>query len=1217
MNKILLGLIAAFSASALFAGNTCTWTGGAGDGNWATAGNWEDGVKPLSGNGDRVILSNTGSSAVISNGLGAISIDGLTITAGSQAFKLVGDPIELRSKSSTLASTAIYDATTVGEIEIATPLVLEPSGMHYFRLASGGALHLSGDISGTGGFDYQSTTTAWQSRSWRETDRLKLSGNNTFEGNVWLRNYCTDLATTNALGKAGKTIYLVNHYAKYRFSAEGHYAYNFTVSDGEDFLYFYANAKVDSLTFYQSANHTSLYGEGEVTVEFLHGLYINDNLATTASSRLLDVSFPNKASVHVYEKFRCGSLYVGDRDSVREGYDYGRLHIHSATATYETMNLSQGSIVLYHAGFLHETEVPVYNWRRADGATCFYLNGNDQTIDHLDTANVGERIADTGRFFQSDTPATLTLKATADGSANVAFKDALSVVYDPVGGYRQEITNRTITMTGDLTVRKGTFALVGTTTMKNANLVSITSGGTFEVASSTAKSLENVKKITVADGGLLKLATAADPFAGKTEIQLAAGAQLDPGSARTLTSALIRYDGAIVSNNRYQATGGGDPTAVEVPWLAGDVVLTVDGKNAYWKQATDGTWGDSTKWAPAQPTADNVIMLTAEGASYKVTVDADSGVAYKEIKALHDAGGSATLEIAAPFATTAPNVIFGAGSAVSLATNGVWTWTAAPYVDTAWDDKTHLTFKDGATFAVNGGTFSAGDFRGVFALGGTDNATTSTLSVASGLFDFFAANTITAQLLLNPGGRLEISGDGVAKFRTQYWSVGLTGNGGSMDVSETGRLEICGGDGRWFAGDATFRDNAVLEVSGRPQDGGKPRVYATPPAAGGTMEILFKDHARIGATAGVTVSDNFYRFTLGNGIAGTTTKLTLAGDGIYNLGNQVEVGFAAGCGELRQSNGMTWISSTRGLAVGTCDLDATTATPIDCSGLLEFSGGVMSVNAGSWNEYNRLNGFTVGNGFYVKAGREGRFEGRAVISGGVVTNDGYRSVIGIGIGQAKGEYVQTGGTHIKAGDGCDILVGFSGGEGLFALSNGTFRTLKQIDTWIGGCPTNELQRNLPYCPDRHDAKGVLDVAGGTFQSDYGRLFVGVDGSGELALGETGQLQVKELVLSNGVDRATGTETKLRLTFGPTGIGKATVSAGLRIDPGTKLVVDTTAYTGASRMFTVLEAANRTGDFRPEDVTVIRDPAAGQNVRVHWSGNRLRIGVADGMMIIVR
>ena len=1225
--KALIITCAMLSAFALFAGNTCTWTGGAGDGNWATPGNWGDNV-PVSGNGDRVILSNTGNSAVISNGLGTISIDGLTIAAGSQAFKLVGDAIQLESVVSVasvnpaaadLEKIAIYDKTSVGEIEIATPLVL-PTGTHYFHIVSGAALHLSGVISGKGGFDYQSTKTDWQSRLWKETDRLKISGDNTFEGTVYLRNYCTDIVTTNALGKAGKSVYLgQNYYSKYKFSAEGHYAYTFRASSADTWCFFMADAELDKLEFYQTGSKFELDGEGPVSVSFLQGLYVASGITVT-DSHTLEVSFPSGGTVHVHEKFSQGKVYIGDNDSQREDHVGGRLHLHCDDVSYRSFYMSQGSVALYSPGVLNETEVPTYYYRRTDGVTCYYLNGNDQTIDHLDTTNLDQvkYIADTGRFFQSDTPATLTLKATADGSANVSFKDALSVIYDAQGPYRQAITNRTITMTGDLVVSNGTFALVGTTTMKNVGQVRVTSGGVFEIASTTAKSLENVKKIIVEDGGLLKLATAADPFAGRTEVLLEIGAQLDPGAGRTLTSALLKYDGVIVANDRYQKIGGADPTAEPVAWMAGDAVLAVDGKIAYWKQAVDGAWDDATKWAPATPAPDIAVNMTAEGASYTVTVDEDPGDAYKNINASHEPGGTATLEIAAPFETASPNVVFGAGSAVSLVENGAWTWTpATPSDGNPYDTATHLTMKDGATFTVDGGTFFANGYRGVFALGGEDNATTSTLSVVSGLFDFLGANTISAHLSVNPGGRLKISGDGVAKFRGSNQSVGLYGKGGTIDVSGSGRLELCGGDGRWFGGDTTFRENAVLVTTGRASDGGRPRAYLTPPAAGETMEILFKDHARVGVTEGALVSDYFYRLTLGNGVAGTTTKLTLAGDGVYNLGNFVEVGLAAGRGELRQSSGTANLASSRGLAVGTCDADATTATPIDCSGLLEVSGGTMLITAGAWNEYNRFNGFTVGNGYYVKAGREGRFEGRAVISGGTVTNDGYRSVIGIGLGQAKGELVQTGGTHIKAGDGGDIIVGFSGGEGLFAISNGLFQTLKSIDIWVGGCPTNELQRYLAYCPDRRDAKGVLDVAGGSFVSLDGRLFVGVDGSGELAIGETGRLEVKELALSNAVDRAAGTETRMRCTFGPTGVGKATVSAGLRIDPGVKLTVDASAYAGGPKGFYVLEAANRTGDFAEEDVTVIPPPDNRFKTSVKWRGNKLRVGLSEGMLMIVR
>ena len=70
-------LTVGFLVSAALAGNVCTWTGGAGDGKWSSAANWEGGVIP--GAGDIAWLSGS-NTATINNDVENLSLVGIWFT---------------------------------------------------------------------------------------------------------------------------------------------------------------------------------------------------------------------------------------------------------------------------------------------------------------------------------------------------------------------------------------------------------------------------------------------------------------------------------------------------------------------------------------------------------------------------------------------------------------------------------------------------------------------------------------------------------------------------------------------------------------------------------------------------------------------------------------------------------------------------------------------------------------------------------------------------------------------------------------------------------------------------------------------------------------------------------------------------------------------------------------------------------------------------------
>ena len=78
-------LTAAVGAAALTvaAGNVCTWTGGAGDGKWSSAANWD--VPPVSGNDDALIFG--GGAVTCENDIEGMSIGGVFSNDGTRKGK--------------------------------------------------------------------------------------------------------------------------------------------------------------------------------------------------------------------------------------------------------------------------------------------------------------------------------------------------------------------------------------------------------------------------------------------------------------------------------------------------------------------------------------------------------------------------------------------------------------------------------------------------------------------------------------------------------------------------------------------------------------------------------------------------------------------------------------------------------------------------------------------------------------------------------------------------------------------------------------------------------------------------------------------------------------------------------------------------------------------------------------------------------------------------
>jgi hypothetical protein len=159
-------------------------------------------------------------------------------------------------------------------------------------------------------------------------------------------------------------------------------------------------------------------------------------------------------------------------------------------------------------------------------------------------------------------------------------------------------------------------------------------------------------------------------------------------------------------------------------------------------------------------------------------------------------------------------------------------------------------------------------------------------------------------------------------------------------------------------------------------------------------------------------------------------------------------------------------------------------------------------------------------------------------------------------------------------------------------------TVASSDVYVGGAPLEALEKTANdtnfrkatgndgsgYGEDytRGGAVGRLTVASAdtskecTFtalstRASEGKLYVGQNGSGEVEIGEGGELIV------NGAEFA-GTSSALRCRLGASGAGTFEIKGALTVGEGARLVVDASAYAGKRSWVQLVKCLSRTGSF---------------------------------------
>ena len=117
--SVVVAFLCAGSSSALFA-KTCIWTGGGGDNNWSTPGNWGGtDMTALPAEGDSVILLNGGGTPLINNDIRGLTLNSLSFQ-GDNALKLSGEALSL--------TAAFTNKVSAGVSTNSVPLIFTGNG---------------------------------------------------------------------------------------------------------------------------------------------------------------------------------------------------------------------------------------------------------------------------------------------------------------------------------------------------------------------------------------------------------------------------------------------------------------------------------------------------------------------------------------------------------------------------------------------------------------------------------------------------------------------------------------------------------------------------------------------------------------------------------------------------------------------------------------------------------------------------------------------------------------------------------------------------------------------------------------------------------------------------------------------------------------------------------------------------------------------------------
>lgn len=639
-----------------------------------------------------------------------------------------------------------------------------------------------------------------------------------------------------------------------------------------------------------------------------------------------------------------------------------------------------------------------------------------------------------------------------------------------------------------------------------------------------ATQFTNLSALEIASGATFSLAsvTNAYPLPSLAQLRLA-----------DATSKIALPSGCSISCNVFvggvpleggKTYTGEDGTAdYVVPWIDGTGVITATPvADRYWSGAADSSWGNTANWTGGSlPANSNATYITSTGSG--------------------------------PVVSGADDYIFNLSGFAS-------------------DDTTpSFTIDNGAVLSVTGGSLVITNITGKARIGGDNTSVTSRVEVSGGALTLHSA--LNNSLAIDKGGLLKLTG-GETRVIYQHgsnnnpeWMFRMLG--GAFEMGDDARTSI-----------AVNGNPALLFGTGSVRIGGNARLvmdgngygYWTPAAAGvstlapSTLTVDIAGNAFV-TNAGVS------RAYISGYYDDTRTIVSVRENAIVKLPNEAYVGYArlsstkyvSTYGELNISGNAKVASGMYGLFVahyGTSEKPS--------SGKVAMSGGELDLSfvnqsATAPNARGLAIGYNPYSGGFTNIDNTGVFE----LSGGTVKNTSSKGSFVVGEGNAKGDFIQTGGTFTQGTK--ESYIGWYGGIGRYAFSGDGTANFASSDVSLGA----------------NGGKGTLEIGAGS-----------------------GTFTSKNLNLA-------GSGATLKFKPGANGsLATLNVTGTFTVESGAKLVVDATEYTGKEPVTLMTFASKPTGAFADADISVIG--AESSSWYVKSLADRLELRNQNyGLTIIVR
>lgn len=903
----------------------------------------------------------------------------------------------------------------------------------------------------------------------------------------------------------------------------------------------------------------SISGAGKTEFILNYGSYV-DASKTCAINGDIDlpnggVSFSggnNSTEFHVYGKVTAGSVNrLTNSSTVR-----GKIYLYHADNDIGSILMSLRKIYIQAKNGLGPNACVTGGYK--ESSSYYISDGCDQMIDRF-VQNSSYKTPTGGNAFgavDASSSFVLTMRATDNGICTMNLINGISTVWDPRGDYTLEFTCPFAhSAKGGITVKKGTISVTAAATFKNVPALVIGNGACFAMTGGSTDALAGLTKVAVGTQGTLTLgATEVTPFAAdKTGFEVEEDSVLNLGVDVAAKSLLV--GGLPKAIGTYGSIGSG--CEYEVGWIVGVGKLTVSSvpDENYYTGGANGDWSVVGDWLKGVPTTGMQNIIARHGETV-VSVSSPAGQ-INNLK-IENATGVTTLAVDSDLEVKDGTLTLARGAKVSVGAQGRFTYNVNGYASDITTPT--LTIADGGRFEVNGGEVAFTNLNGKARIGGGDASATGTLSVVSGHCMLHSAKK--GSLVLDRGGRIEATG-GI--LDCWWWANNnnveplLEMTGGEIDLSGNAILRLHVGNFKRIFGTGRVRVRGTAQVNRVKvaQD----RVYLSPNEENGKLEILLEDDASFDFAG----STQFYVGERSS--AGGQTLVSIEDRAVMKLGDYARVGSGAngfarvsvcGQGALRKQGNY-------GLSVGCGGTSDGVA-----EGIVSVSGDAqVSMSACQNAEYPKIYGLTVGNGAAAVESLTGNVlnKGRLEITGGSVSVDVDRARFDVGVGDAKGEVVQSGGT-LTAGYNMPSHIGWYGGTGTYEISGGT--------------------------------------------ADFGNqsLIVGGDGgTGTLSFGAgDGLITAKSVSLA-------GEKATLKFKLAADGsVSTMAIDGALTVGEGSKLVVDASACTGPVKT-DLASYASLVGSFADEDITIIA--AKPDDYRVVQGTRALKFRSKSGMVILFR